>query len=640
MAGTTLFTLLAKLGLDATGYHKGLEDAEKAAGTRSGAIVKKLSAIGGGVATGLGIAAVATGAFLASSIGPASDLAETVSKNTVVFGEQGDAIISWADDAATAMGMTREEALAATGTYGNLFRSMQIGEEASADMSMGLVELAADLASFNNMDPGVVLEKLRAGLTGETEPLKALGVNLNQATIEARALEMGLWDGEGAITAAAKAQASYALVMEQTALAQGDFARTSDGLANQQRILKATFGDLRARIGTALLPVITKLMGKVNEFVQSDAFQAWLERAIEWIQRLAGYAEEAIPKVVTAFQSVVSWLQEHQGVIVGVLVALGVALGVFAVTSAQAGIAAITPWLPAIAIILGIAAVVALLYEAWTNNWGGIQDKAAAVWAFLQPIFEAVRTWLAENIPVAIAALSAFWTNTLQPAIQQVWGFIQQDLIPLFEAVWALLEVAGGLAITALTGYWENVLQPGLEVVWAFIQDKVIPIFEEIWGFITGTFMPALGELAGEMEGPLSDAFQWLKDKVLDPVRGAFDHISEAVQGVIGWIGGLTEKLRNIQLPAWLTPGSPTPFELGLRGIGAALAELERTRLPEFSAQLNIAEPRLAWDAAASSRGAVPQGAPTEFHLHINSSAQVEPLLADYDLLRTLAGAR
>lgn len=196
-----------------------------------------------------------------SSIGYASDLSETVSKVGVVFGDQAAAVLAFGENAAQALGMTKNEALAAAGTYGNLFRSMGMASETSANMSMNLVQLAADLASFNNIDPTVALDKLRAGLVGETEPLKALGVNLNQAAIEARAFQLGLWDGKGALDAAAKAQAAYSLIMEQTSLAQGDFARTSGGLANQMRILKATWGDLKATVGMALEPIATKVVG-------------------------------------------------------------------------------------------------------------------------------------------------------------------------------------------------------------------------------------------------------------------------------------------------------------------------------------------------------------------------------------------
>jgi hypothetical protein len=220
----------------------------------------------------VGIASVAAGVYAAvgairGAVTSASDLAETVSKVGVVFGTQADAVKKFAETSDSALGMTKNAALAAAGTYGNLFRSMDMTEAASAGMSIGLVQLASDLASFNNMDPSLVLDKLRAGLTGESEPLKSLGVNINETIIKTKALEMGLYSGTGALTASTKATASYALIMEQTKLAQGDFARTSSGLANQQRILSAMMGDLGASIGTKLLPTVTTLVGALIDLL-------------------------------------------------------------------------------------------------------------------------------------------------------------------------------------------------------------------------------------------------------------------------------------------------------------------------------------------------------------------------------------
>lgn len=219
-------------------------------------------------AVAVAAAAVVVGKFLIDSTKLASDLAETVSKVSIVFGDSAGEIMDWAKTSATAMGMSKNSALAAAATYGNLFRAMGITEKASAKMSKELVILAGDLASFNNMKPEEVLDKLRAGLSGETEPLRTLGVNLNQALIEERALELGLWDGVDAIDAAAKAQASYSLILEQTTLAQGDFARTADGLANQQRILAAQWEDMKTTLGTAFLPIFTKVVSKFNEFLK------------------------------------------------------------------------------------------------------------------------------------------------------------------------------------------------------------------------------------------------------------------------------------------------------------------------------------------------------------------------------------
>lgn len=263
---STLMTLLVKLGLDSSDFSSGID---KASG-KAGGFGKTMGSIGkiAGGAIGATVATIgAVGGALATTIDPASDLAETMSKNGVVFGEWADDVEKFGEAAASSLGMSKNQALAATGTYGNLFRSMGIGVETSADMSMNLVQLASDLASFNNSNPTEVLDALRSGLSGETEPLKRLGVNLNQALIEQKALEMGLYDGNGALDAAAKAQATYALVMEQTGLAQGDFARTSDGLANKQRTIKAQFEDIKATIGTGLLPIVEGLTGGFSDLL-------------------------------------------------------------------------------------------------------------------------------------------------------------------------------------------------------------------------------------------------------------------------------------------------------------------------------------------------------------------------------------
>ena len=262
----TLEKLVVALGLDDSEYEKGLSGAQTKSNDFGKNLLKGMGGALTGIATMAGTAMVGVAGFISSTIGPASDLSETVSKVGVVFGDSAADIIKWGQTAASSMGMSTNTALAAAGTYGNLFTAMGITKEKSGDMSQGLVQLAADLASFNNMDPTQVLDSLCSGLSGETEQLKRLGVNLNQATVEAKAIELGLWDGVGTIDAAAKAQATYALVMEQTKTAQGDYARTSDGLANTQRSLSATFEDIKTVIGGAFLPIVNQGAGELYDF--------------------------------------------------------------------------------------------------------------------------------------------------------------------------------------------------------------------------------------------------------------------------------------------------------------------------------------------------------------------------------------
>ena len=559
--GNTILKLLVSLGLDSKDFEKGLSEAEGKADRSSKNIVNGLSTIGKGVLLAGAAAGAAGVAFIASTIGPASDLAETVSKVGVVFGDYSDEVLAFGDNAATSMGMSKNEALGAAATYGNLFRAMEISTDASFDMSTGLVQIAADLASFNNMNPTEVLDKLRAGLTGETEPLKSLGVNLNAAMLEAKALEMGLWDGEGAIDAAAKAQASYALIMEQTTLAQGDFARTSDGLANQQRIIAANFTNMKSTIGMALLPMMEKLSSTLNTLFSDPAFQAGLQRFIDGLGRFASKVIEAIPQVIDWFRKMAAWFSDNQGVVIGILAALGVAVAAFVYTTVIPAIVSMIIAMAPVILVMALIGVAAfLLYKAWTENWGGIQEKLKAVWAAIQPVFETIKTWLQDNIPKAIAVLVSFWNDKLLPAIQAVWSWIQDNLFPLFDALAELLEVTLGLAITALVGFWDNVLQPALKSMWEWFKDKILPVIEDVAG--------------------------WLNDKLAP----AFEGISKAIETVIGWIKGLTDKLKNIKLPDWLTPGSPTPFEIGLWGIQDALRAVANTSLPDFHAQLDFTD--------------------------------------------------
>lgn len=288
----------------------------------------------GGVSSGLGkIAAFVGGAavvgFFKGSIDAASDLTETLSKIGVVFGSAKDRVIEMGETSATALRMSKNEALEAAGNYGNLFRAIGLTEDASADMSVKLVGLAADLASFNNADPSDVLAALRSGLVGETEPLRIFGVSLSAARIQAEALRTGLVKGnvnladvetatvkvakanraaaEAAkehgygslqyrdatakvtqaeedladkmagkvpdLDAAAKAQAAYTLIMQDTALAQGDAARTADTVAGRTAASKARFEDLKLAIGEGLMPIYVGAMDLM--VVASDKVKSW-----------------------------------------------------------------------------------------------------------------------------------------------------------------------------------------------------------------------------------------------------------------------------------------------------------------------------------------------------------------------------
>lgn len=214
----------------------------------------------------------AAGAVVGAVVGKqlidaASSLAESQSKVNVVFGDSAKAVTDFADTAASKMGISKQAALEAAGTFGNLIQAFGLGQSQAQEMSTTLVQLASDLASFNNTSTEDAIQALRSGLSGETEPLKKYGVALNDVRLKQEAMTLGLYDGKGALDITAKTQAAYALILKDTALAQGDYARTADGVANMQRTLQASFQDVKAEIGTALIPIYQALLGFLQQKV-------------------------------------------------------------------------------------------------------------------------------------------------------------------------------------------------------------------------------------------------------------------------------------------------------------------------------------------------------------------------------------
>jgi len=198
----------------------------------------------------------------------ASNMEESLSKVNVVFDDMSTSVVKWSKTSAQSMGLSQQAALEAAGSYGNLFQAFGVNQGAATKMSTSLVELASDLASFNNTSTDDALLALRSGLSGETEPLKKFGIAISDARLKEEAFSLGLIKStKDALDPAAKSQASYSLIMKDSALAQGDFARTADGAANRQRILSAEFENAKAGIGQGLLPVATKLFGVVGKLI-------------------------------------------------------------------------------------------------------------------------------------------------------------------------------------------------------------------------------------------------------------------------------------------------------------------------------------------------------------------------------------
>lgn len=215
----------------------------------------------------IGGAVVAVGAFAYKAIQAASDFNEAISKNNVVFGAISKEVEAFARTANTALGLSETAALKAAGTFAIFGKSAGLAGKDLSDFSTNLVTLAADLASFNNTSVDDAITALGSALRGEAEPLRKFGVLLDDATLKQAATELGIYKGNKALTAQQKVLAAQKVIFDQTSDAQGDFTRTSDGLAAQQKILGATFDDIQQKLGQAFLPIFLNVVTFLNENV-------------------------------------------------------------------------------------------------------------------------------------------------------------------------------------------------------------------------------------------------------------------------------------------------------------------------------------------------------------------------------------
>lgn len=265
------------------------------------------------------------------------------------------------------------------------------------------------------------------------------------------------------------------------------------------------------------------------------------------------------------------------------------------------------------------------------------------------PILSKVAAWLMENIPLAIDTVVAFWQETLLPAIQTVIAWVQENAIPVFESIVEWFETTIPVAIEFLSDLWTETLQPAINSVYEFLRDYVYPFLDSIANLINTVLGIALTYLSGlwyvfltdlqiiydywaEFFGPaltaigealddiieygtevaivlgtlLYDAVFKVGNWIKDTFNKSIDSLKLGISALTQLFNDLATAVKNLapSLPAWMTPGSPTPLELGIRGISSAIADLAAVQLPTLQAELIATGPAASAGAlAASSAG-------------------------------------
>ncbi len=470
-------TLEVRMTGDAKDFTGDLDKAEKGFGKFKGVVTGMAMGVGIAVA---GMALEAGKALLqfgADSVGAASDLAETLSKTDVLFGDSAESIKAWSENAALAFGQSQQQTLDAAAQFATFGRAAGLAGDDLVGFSTGFVGLASDLASFNNTSPEQAIQAIGAALRGESEPLRAYGVLLDDASMRQKALELGIIQTtKEALTPQQKVLAAQALIYEQTSAAQGDFARTSEGLANQQRIAEAQMANMQATIGQALLPVVLALTSVMNELVQAV------------LPPLASFIQGTLTPAMTGLAQMI------RGTVAPALAAMGGDFG-----GLGQGMEGVTTG-PFAGFVRSVQTSLPQVQAAFQR----FVDAVLAFWAM----------WGDEIMAVVGTAME--WTSRYMGTMMQTIIDIVTLALQLLTGDWE----AAGQTLQGILGRWQQFFTSAITA----IIDGIRNAFASVdWGGI------GQGIIEGIADG-LRNAAGWLRDAAWDAAMAALD----AARGALG----------------------------------------------------------------------------------------------------------
>lgn len=498
-----------------------------------------------------------------------SNIAEVQNVVDVAFGDMAYKIEAFANTSIQQFGMSRLATKKTASTYMAMAKGMGMADDAASDMAISLTGLSGDVASFFNISQELADVKLKSVFTGETETLKDLGVVMTQANLKAFALEQGITKDIAAMNQAELVSLRYNFVLKQLALANGDFARTSDSWANQTRILSMQWQEFMSIVGQSLITVLTPLVKTLNTVVSSlisvantinsvvSSLFGGTNQQIQQTQANAAAVGGAIESSVDDQKALTDATEETakaQNKLLAGFDEINKLSGEGASGQSESG-----------------SGIGALVPEAVTTKTelspgnqkvlGFFEDMRKAV----QPVTDAL-WWLWDALKLvgsfAGDALRDFYETFLKPAGSWVMGeglprFIDAitnglaavDWQRINDALHVLWEALKPFAVNVGEGLlwlWENVLVP----FGAWTANEIVPLF--IKGIAAALdFFNAVWSIA-------QPGLEWLWNNFLRPVAewtggvvaGAIGLIVDALRGLSDWISGNQELVRGMAVTA------------------------------------------------------------------------------------------
>lgn len=344
--------------------------------------------------------------FAKGVIDQASDLAEATNVTGLAFGDARGEIDKFAKGAADSVGLTEAAFRQMSAQVGNIFVGSGVASADAAKLTTDLVTRAADIGSAWNASTEDVTNGINSALIGSFEPLRKFGVIIDQAAVKQQALNMGLVEEGEELDSASEKLAIQALIMEQTANVAGDFANTSDGVANSQKILKAQWGDMQAQLGAGLLPVLGMLL-----------------------KMLRGLGPEGLKMVVIIGAGLVAFVKLTQGI-----KALSSAMGLLSAS-------------PIMLAFLAIIAIGILVYK----NWDTIKEKAGELWAYMQAAWDGITLGFTNLWSTVTGVFSTAWA-TITGIVSSAWAGITGAISSAVGTVTGIISTGMGAVRSVIDG--------------------------------------------------------------------------------------------------------------------------------------------------------------------------------------------
>ena len=585
-----LFSIFGKILVDNNLANSNIEETDKKgkslattlgsgignAATATGNIIKTTGAVMLGFGAIVGSAAV--GVFKLAE--KASDLSEAQNVVQQTFKTCGTEINKWTETLAASAGIGKTMGTSMVGSMGAMLKSSGFAEEAAGTMSKTLVQLTGDTASFYNLPHDVMWEKIRSGVAGETEPLKQLGINMSVANLNAYALATGVEKSYKEMDQAEQTTLRYNYLLSVTADAQGDFARTSDGMANSMRIAKMQISDMALSLGTMVMPGVNGFIGLINESlkglsetlgeaVKSGNFSEFGTQLGDSLTKIITGITDNIPKIIPVVVSAVT------GIVTALITALPTVLpalldGVLSLldaiidllgtsgpalieTAVNMVVTLVLGLLKAIPKLIPVAvSLITTLVTTLTNSIPLLIPAAIeAVVAIVMALVAALPLLIPAALQLILQLVSGIITAlpTLMEAmptlIQAVVKGIVDNLPLIIEAAVQLIMMLVDFILNPenILLYYQTSFKLMTALAWGIIQ--AIPVLLEGIGQLTIDLLIALGKFIVDIGIWIGEEFPKIVTKIIDFFKELPQKTFDAVFGIISKFNEIRENMIN-----------------------------------------------------------------------------------------------